>query len=563
MLTPEQITALRDRAGQIADPINDYLIEDIARRISEAGQLTSTAQYQIWRVQNLGLSQQEIRQRLQKLLKKSNAEIKELLTQSAEVGYRFDLDRLPTAAAIPFEENAVLQQIVAAAVELAQDDFTNITQTLGMVDPYGNALPLQDAYRSACDFAFKQVSTGATDYNTAIRQATKNLAAKGIRVIDYESGVHTSLEAAVRRNIMGGLGLMQEQIAKQNHDAMGCDGWEISAHAASAPDHEPIQGRQYPDAEYEALNNSLVRRIGTLNCGHTAFPIILGVSSAQYTPEELEKFRRDNEKGVTIDGRHYTMYEATQMQRKLERAIRAQRWRILVDEATGDEEKLLTDQIKHQRLEQEYKQFSDAAGLRTQQERMEVAGFGPRQAVAAAKAAEKTADKIHAGHAERYVDITGNWYPDATPNSHAVQDLQSYTANGSTYTVDGHNVVLDYSPHEKEIAELLEREVGGEIYMVPRVNNPQGVSTPDYLFHGKGYDLKTIGEKAGANTIFNRVKKAAGQARSFIIDVTRSGLDDDTINKQIEKLFNRPDTDWVEEVVIIRGAAIVRVAKRA
>lgn len=563
MLTPEQIAALRDRAGQIADPINDYLIEDIARRISQAGQLTSTAQYQIWRAQNLGLSQQEIRQRLQKLLKKSNAEIKKLLTQSAEVGYRFDLDRLPTAAAIPFEENFVLQQIVRAAVELAQEDFTNLTQTLGMVDPYGNALPLQDAYRSACDFAFKQVSTGAADYNTAVRRAVKNLTDKGVRVIDYESGVHTSLEAAVRRNIMGGLGLMQEQIAQQNHDAMGCDGWEISAHAASAPDHEPIQGRQYPDAAYEVLNNSLVRRIGTLNCGHTAFPIILGVSSPQYTPEELEKFRIDNEEGVTIDGRHYTMYEATQMQRKMERAVKTQKRRILIDEATGDKKKLLTDQIRYQRLEQEYKRFSGAAGLRTQQERMEVVGFGPKQATAAAKAVEKATGKSPAGPVGKYTDITGNWYPDAKPNSHAVQDLQSYTVNGVTYTVDGHNVVLDYSPHEKEIAELLEREVGGEIYMVPRVNNPQGVSTPDYLFHGKGYDLKTIGEKAGANTIFNRVKKARGQARSFIIDVTRSGLDDDTINKQIEKLFNRSDTDWVEEVAIIRGAAIVRVAKRA
>ena len=392
MLTPEQIAALRDAAGQIADPVNNYLIEDIARRISEAGQLTGTAQYQIWRAQNLGLSHGEIRKRLQELLKASEAEIQTLLTQSAEVGYCFDLDRLPIAA-VPFEQNPVLQQIVRAAVELAQEDFTNITQTLGMVDPYGNALPLQDAYRSACDFAFQQVSTGAADYNTAIRRAVKNLTAKGVRTIDYESGVHTSLEAAVRRSVMGGLGLMQEQIAQYNYDAMGCDGWEISAHAASAPDHEPIQGRQYSDAAYEALNNSLVRRIGTLNCGHTAFPIILGVSTPQYTLEELEKLRADNKKGVTIDGRHYTMYEATQVQRRLETAIRTQKRRILADEATGDKEKLLTDQIKYRRLEQEYKRFSDAAGLRTQQERMELAGFGPKQAAAAAKAAKEISSK--------------------------------------------------------------------------------------------------------------------------------------------------------------------------
>ena len=83
MLTAEQIAALRDKAGQITDPINDFLLEDIARRVSKAGQLTSTAQYQIWRAQNLGLSQQEIRRRLKEILKKSEAEIQQLLTQSA------------------------------------------------------------------------------------------------------------------------------------------------------------------------------------------------------------------------------------------------------------------------------------------------------------------------------------------------------------------------------------------------------------------------------------------------------------------------------------------------
>lgn len=154
----------------------------------------------------MGISQKETKKRLKKRLRVSNAELEKLLTQSAETGYRFDLKALPHGHAVPFEENEWLQQIVSAAVQLAQDDITNITQTLGMVDPYGNALPLQEAYRSCMDYAFMQVSTGATDYMTAVRQASKNLAEKGVRYIDYESGVHTSLEAAVRRNVMGGLG---------------------------------------------------------------------------------------------------------------------------------------------------------------------------------------------------------------------------------------------------------------------------------------------------------------------------------------------------------------------
>lgn len=407
MLTPEQISALGDRAREITDPINDFLLEDIARRISEAGQLTSTAAYQIWRSQQLGISQREMKRRLKKLLKVSKKELKQMLTQSAEVGYRFDLERLPTSAAIPFEKNTTMQQIVEAAVELALEDFTNLTQTMGMIDAVGRAMPLQDVYRSCTDFAFKQVVTGATDYNTAIRKATKHLAERGVVTIDYESGVTTSLEAAVRRNIMGGLGLMQEQISQKNHDALGCDGWEISAHANSAPDHEPIQGKQYSDAEYTALNNSLVRRIGTLNCGHSAFPIILGVNEPQYTPEELEKFRTDNEKGVTVDGKHYTGYQATQMQRKLERAIRKEKRRVLVAESAGDVETLPVAQTRLQRLRQEYKRFSNTAGLRTEDERLHVAGFGHKEA-ARAKAEVEKYSKVRY-HKDGTVVVTDDW----------------------------------------------------------------------------------------------------------------------------------------------------------
>ena len=378
MLTPDQIDALGEAARKITDPITGYLLQDIARRVAEAGQLTSTAQYEVWRLQNLGLSQKEIEKKLRQLLRASKGEIGRILYQSAQSGYDLDVRRFPTVEAIPFEENLVLQQIVSAAVELAQEDFSNLTQTLGMVDPFGSALPLQKAYRSCTDFAFKQVITGAASYTEAVRQATENLARKGVRVIDYESGVHTSLEAAVRRNILGGLGLMQEQIGQVTHDQLGCDGWEITAHANSAPDHEPIQGRQFSDAAYTALNSSLRRRIGTLNCGHAAFPILLGVNAPQHTPQELEQFRTDNEKGVTVEGRHYTGYQATQMQRRLERAIRARKRRIMINEAAGDREKLSQDKTRLTLLHQRYREFSKAAGLRTQYERTETAGVGEK-----------------------------------------------------------------------------------------------------------------------------------------------------------------------------------------
>lgn len=556
MLTPEQIEGFHLAAGRLIDPVNTYLLKDIARRIQEAGKLTSTAAYEAWQVEWLGKGRKELERELSQLLGVTRREARKLLRSAARYGYDTTLSRYP-GHLVPFDTNQAIQQIVSAAVTLAGDELKNITQTKAilMVDPYGRYQALPKAYCACTDYAFQQVFTGAADYNTAIRQACAGIAKHGVSIA-YASGVHTSLEAAVRRNIMGGLGLMTEQISRQNHDDLGCNGWEISAHANSAPDHEPIQGRQYSDKAYDTLNNGLVRRIGTLNCGHVASPIILGVNSPQYSAEELEKFRQDNEAGVTFDGKHYTGYEATQMQRRLERAIRAQRRRVLL---AGPED-IEPHKSRLAVLQQECERFSKSVGLRTETERLEVSGFGPKQMQSTKIVTHRAAP---AAKAVTFTDITGKWYPNAKPNSHPVLELQEYTPGGETYKVDGHNVVLDHDPHEKEIAELLEREVGGEIYLVPRVNNPQGVSTPDYLFHGRGYDLKTLGEKAGPNTMFQRVKKAKRQSRNFIIDVSDTKLDREMIDQQISKIFWSENTRFVDEIVIINDGHIVRVAKRA
>lgn len=389
MLTPEHIAALRDRAGELTDPVVEFLISDIANRISEAVQLTSSAAYEVWKAQKLGLSQKQLKKELQARLKLSSRQLEQLLTQAAKTGYDFDIKRFPHSGAVLFDENKSLQQILDAAIKQAQADFTNITQTMGFIGPDGQFLELTDAYRRACDFAFEKVATGAQDYNSAVRDATRGLAEKGIRILDYASGVTRSIDAAVRQNTMDGIGIMVEQITRQNHDVLGCDGWEISAHMGSAPDHEPFQGKQYSDEAYTQLNNSLVRRIGTLHCGHSAMPIILGVNESQYTDVELEEFRRQNEEGVTYEGKHYTLYEATQRQRKLETAIRNRKRRILIDEHLGDKERLQNDQIRLQLLKQEYSRFSKIADLPMQYERMEAAGFTWQHGRKAQKIAER------------------------------------------------------------------------------------------------------------------------------------------------------------------------------
>jgi len=298
------------------------------------------------------------------------------------------------------------------------------------------------------------------------------------------------------------------------------------------------------------------------NCRHRRYPFVDGVSERTYTDEQLAHI--DDHLGCEYEGRHYTAYEATQQQRRIERTVRAIKRRKVAQKAAGLAEDATATQSRINRLTKKYREFSKAAGLPLQMDRMRIIDKGNYAKPPTAHVPPTVQKNLPlSGQKEKYTDVTAQWRETATPNSHQLQDLQEYTTGGVTYKVDGHNVVLDYSPHEKEIAELLEREFGGELYMVPRVNNPQGISTPDYLFRGNGYDLKTIGEKAGPNTIFNRIKKAAKQAQNFIVDVSISGLSDKEVDKQIEKLFDRADTGWLEKIIVVRDNRIVKVVKRA
>lgn len=376
MLTPEQIEGLREAAGRLTDPINEYIIRDVARRVAKAGRMTSTAAYQLWRAQEVGAAMEELEAYLQEYLGLTEREVQRLYRQAAQYGYDLDVKRLG-AAAPAFEDNLALQQIVSASVELAGPELRNIIQTkaLGFICPDGQIMALENAYYRTLDTAYSLVASGAADYNTAIRRACNMLCDGGVKTITYQSGQTATLEAAVRRSVIGGLGLMQEQINQRTHDDLGCDGWEITAHANSAPDHEPIQGKQYSDKEYQELNDSLRRRIGTLNCGHAAFGVILGVSTPQYTPQELAQFRAQNEEGINYEGRHYTGYEATQMQRKLERAIRKQKNQVIASRETDDTAWQRQSRSKLTILRQRYREFSKEAGLKQQNERTFVSGF--------------------------------------------------------------------------------------------------------------------------------------------------------------------------------------------
>lgn len=148
-----------------------------------------------------------------------------------------------------------------------------------------------------------------------------------------------------------------------------------------------------------------------------------------------------------------------------------------------------------------------------------------------------------------YYDVTEIWNKTATPNSNKIIDSKSYVHEGVRYKVDGHNVVLDYSDHEKEIAKWLENTFGGSLRMNPRINHPEGIKTSDYIFRKENWDLKTI-KGDSKQVLYHAIRNKKSQSNNFIFDITESKLSIEDATKQVQKLYTREDTSFLNRAII-------------
>ena len=374
MYDDEKLEELRKRAAAIAEPIWETLLCDIVRRVRGAGGITSTAEYQIYRAEQLGLAEKAIKAAIAEQMKISDAAIDMLFEELKD-------------ETVLFEENAELRQLVEAYGTVSKKASAADYEGLWAPGPDGKLYTVKEAYGKIMDFAWMQTATGTYDFQTAVREATKKLLERGLRVIPGKDGRSYRLEYAVRSYITNRMGEMFNAVNQMNYDAIGADGWEISAHPAPAPDHALYQGRQYSKEEYDRINNSLARKFGWWNCRHLVYPIRLGVSPRAYSDEQLQKYLDDNEKGVWYNGQHYTLSGARDRKRQLESLISQTKYDILA--AEGDEQLLKERQIRLQNQRREYERFCRETGQEPENWRTMVAAFGRSEASKAAWAARK------------------------------------------------------------------------------------------------------------------------------------------------------------------------------
>ena len=381
MLPPSYLDAMPDAFVQLAQQVEDEILQDVARRIGKMGTLTETADWQLWRYQQTEAVRENVVKLLAKYSGKSEATIRRLLKEAATeameredaIYYHYNLE--PT----PFEESAALNNLLNAGARQTCGTWRNLTAT--------TANTVSGAFERTLDVAWGKVATGAFDYKTAVKQAVDSLADE-MPEITYPSGHTDSLEVAARRAVLTGVNQTAGKLQEARMDEMNVEFVETSAHGGARPSHAEWQGRRfhrggavdylgkhYPDIE-QATGYGTGAGLCGWNCRHTFFAVFPELGDPPtWTEESLQEL---NARNIEYNGKLYTQYEVNQMQRARERNVRKWKKRYLAESAAGSD---TTDSaVRLKAARQSLSEFAKATGGRVDSARISVPTFGRSEA---------------------------------------------------------------------------------------------------------------------------------------------------------------------------------------
>lgn len=316
------------------------------------------------------------RQRIENVIKALSKQI----YAEAEVLYRYrDID-YPA-----FEKNKELCDLMYLLIDEIDDEYLGYIGNEVFVirdnpsSQLKRPMSITGTYHSVLNEAAQLRQTN-TDFDTGMSRTIDQLLNSGLRCMI--TGADDKTRSFKVTNLVKSLLVEKTKELNTKMQAImsgqyGADGIELSAHINSAPDHEPVQGRQFLTEEFNKLQSALpfqdtkknwyeaiMRPIGAWNCRHWTKAIIIGVSVPEYSEKQLKKMIADNKRGYTApNGKHYTMYECTQMQRTYERNIADYETRYKIAKYANNKTLQQKYYAKYSQYVNGYKAFSKACNL--------------------------------------------------------------------------------------------------------------------------------------------------------------------------------------------------------
>lgn len=381
--SPDLLDALPEELAELFRALEITLLDEICSRLVFADQLNEVTVQDIQALRSHGIDLKSIEEAISKTAGISKQKLNSLLNDVVERNQKYYTEVIDLAH-VTQPETLVDAATVYAIKRQTHDTFRNLTASMGFL--VGNTmLKPARAYQWALDNAEMQIQSGAINYNQAIKTAVKQLADSGLKVVDYESGHRDQIDVAARRAVMTGVNQICAKYTEQSAQYLETPYFEVSAHAGARDmpgpspwsSHKDWQGKVYsiragdiyPNI-YEVCGLGAVDGLEGANCRHRRNVWVEGVSERTYTDEQLAHI--DDDLGCEFDGKKYTAYEATQMQRRVERQIIKQKKLVTAYKASEQKDEYYAAKAKLVRLNAKYKAFSEAARLPLQWERTKV-----------------------------------------------------------------------------------------------------------------------------------------------------------------------------------------------
>lgn len=360
------------------DDVNTLYITKVAEQIKTIGELNAASMHRIEVMATMNQNIAQINARLAEAVQMAKRDLLRLYDRALNDMYRS-----------PAFERA-LQETPLAQID--KERLNNLAQmisrqTAGAMENLSNTTAVSETYRKTVDKAILTTTSGMGSYKEAMRDSLRELGQNGMQV-EYASGYHRRLDSAIRQNIIDGSTQIAQHGSDMMGEALGFDAFELSAHLASAPDHEPVQGRVFLKAQFELMQAGegfedadgnqyagFRRPIGEWNCKHFAMSFDTQRSIRRYTDAQLAKWAEDNATGCEINGKHYTLYEASQLMRRIETQVRREKDTAVAARAAGDKELQEDCQRKINRLMKRYYEVAKTSGFRARPDRTTVEGF--------------------------------------------------------------------------------------------------------------------------------------------------------------------------------------------
>lgn len=382
----KRLDAVLERFYQRFNRYNTKVLKTLGEAIKQFDGLTPSQAHKLAQELRYSTEIDRLLNELSQLSGKSAQELDILLDKVAEENVEFaeTYYKVKGKEFIPYEDNIQLKRYVETIKKDTKGTFKQLSHSkqIGFTFKEGDKIiykPLKKAFNDLLDEAAYNVSTGVTDYQSAMRNTIKQLADSGVKIhedkVGYASGYNRRIDSSVRQNILTSVKQINIGIQERVGEELDANGVEISAHSPCADDHLFLNGRQFSKKEFEKINSNLERPVGMYNCRHFVFSIILGVSRPSFTNKQLQQFEKDSHRIVEYEGKEYTAYECTQIQRRLETSIRQQKDRQIIARSSGDKQEIATAQQKISQLTSKYNDFSRKAGLDTYKNRLVVTGY--------------------------------------------------------------------------------------------------------------------------------------------------------------------------------------------